>query len=181
MEFSRIKGWRKLLFATQGSEVAEFSLVLPIVMMLLMAIIFFGRAYNVYTTITYAAREGASVAVVGTSPSCATCGAAVPTAAKVQIRIAEVLQASHIDATQIQSYVPTPAPVAGSCGGMTTTSSNNVTLYRNAQLNAATSNPPACGVIVSFRYPFTFFSVPFTSLDKQTIHLNAAAQMQGEN
>ena len=50
-------GLSRLLRDSGGSEVAEFAAVLPVVMMLLMGIIFFGRAYNVYTTITYAARR----------------------------------------------------------------------------------------------------------------------------
>src|SRR5579872_3206499 len=133
---------------TEGSEVAESALVLPIVFTLLMAIIWFGRAYNVYTTITFAAREAAQAYV---QQGCATCGSSPPTAAAAATRVAQVLQASHIDPTQIQSYTPSPVPALGSCDGSSTNSaSNQVTVYTNVQLNPGSSGPPACGVVVSF-------------------------------
>jgi Flp pilus assembly protein TadG len=173
--------WKKLAGEASGSQVAEFAVVLPIVVMLLFSILWFARAFNIYSTITYAAREGASLAVVGKTASCATCGGTTPTAADVQSKVAQVLQASHIDSNQIQAYAPTPAPNAGVCpGGMTTTNSGGVTLYRNAQLNLGSSGPPSCGVIVSFQYPFTFSNMPFVSINKQTVYLKADAQMQGE-
>jgi Flp pilus assembly protein TadG len=180
MGLCNLRRWKKLAGEAGGSQVAEFAVVLPIVAVLLFAILWFARAFNIYTTITYAAREGASLAVVGDTASCATCGSTTPTAADVQSRIAQVLQASHIDPNQIQAYAPTPAPTATGCGGMTTTNSGGVTLYRNARLNPGTSGQPACGVVVSFRYPFTFSNMPFMSIDKQTIYLKADAQMQGE-
>ena len=52
-------------------EMVEFAVVLPILMVMLLGIMSFARAYNVYTTITYAAQEGARVAAAST---CATCG-----------------------------------------------------------------------------------------------------------
>jgi hypothetical protein len=180
----KVVRWLKVLRGNDGAEIAEFAVVLPVLLLFLFAIMWFGRAYNIYTTVTFAAREGAKVAVVGTGPSCATCNAATPTAADVYPRVQEVLAASHIDATQIQAYAPSPAPSAGACGGMTTTNSNGVTLYNNAQLNEATSNPPACGVVVSFQYPFKFFllnAAPPFGTNKFNLQLKAAAQMQEEN
>jgi Flp pilus assembly protein TadG len=184
MGLCNLARWRKLAGEAGGSQVAEFALVLPIVVTLLFGILWFGRAFNIYTTITYAAREGASAAVVGDAPTCATCGTP-PTpaqaAAVAVARIQEVLQASHIDPGQIQAYTPTPAPTAGPCGTMTTTADpSGITIYSSARLNAATSDPPSCGVIVSFQYPFTFSNMPFTSINKQTVYLKADAQMQGE-
>ena len=176
--------WLKALRANDGAEIAEFAVVLPLVVLFLFAILWFGRAYNIYTTITYAAREGAKVAVVGTGPSCATCNPAAPTALDVYTRVSQVLQASHIDPLKVQSYAPNPAPAAGGCGGMTTTSSGGVTLYTNAQLNAVTSIPPACGVVVSFQYPFNFLlvnAVPPFGTNAFNLRLKAAAQMQEEN
>jgi hypothetical protein len=181
----RLKGLR----STEASEIAEVAVILPIVFTLLLGIIFFARAYNIYSTITYAAREGAKVAVVGSGPTCATCGtppspAAAATAAAA--RIGDVLQASRIDPSQARAYTPSPAPTGGNCGAMTTSSpsvggTGVAKVYSNAQLNPGTPGTPACGVVVSFQYPFTFFTLPFTSLDKQTVLLTAAVQMQGEN
>ena len=47
-----------------GAELVEAGFVLPILLMLLLGIFSFGRAYNVYQTITRAAREGARMAVL---------------------------------------------------------------------------------------------------------------------
>ncbi len=58
-----------------GSEIAEVAVILPIVIMFLLAIFWFGRAFNIYSTITHAAREGAIVAV---QQNCATCGGTLP-------------------------------------------------------------------------------------------------------
>jgi Flp pilus assembly protein TadG len=171
---------RQLAAGTEAAEIAEAALVLPIVFMLLFGIIWFGRAFNVYTTITYAAREGAQVAA---QPSCATCGNASKTGSDVATRVIQVLQASHIDTSsgKIHSYTPVPAPVGGTCGALGTSSDpSGVTLYTNVQLNPGSLGPPACGVVVTFQYPFQFY-FPFTSLNNQIINLKADAQMQLED
>jgi hypothetical protein len=54
-----------------GTELFEAAVTLPILLTLLLGIISMGRAYNIYQTITLAAREGARYAI---SPTCATCG-----------------------------------------------------------------------------------------------------------
>jgi hypothetical protein len=55
-------------------------------------------------------------------------------------------------------------------------------VYFNAQLNApTTSGVPSCGTVVSFQYPFTFWYLPFTTLNKQQVLLKADAQMMAEN
>ncbi len=47
------------LGSADGAEIAEAALVLPLVFMLLMGIIWFGRAFNIYSTIQQAAQQGA--------------------------------------------------------------------------------------------------------------------------
>ncbi len=58
------------LESTDGAEIAEAALVLPLVFMLLLGIIWFGRAFNIYSTITQAAQQGA---ITAARASCATC------------------------------------------------------------------------------------------------------------
>jgi Flp pilus assembly protein TadG len=53
-----------------GAELVEAAFVIPILLMLLLGIVWIGRAYNVYETITRAAREGDRYAVL---PSCMSC------------------------------------------------------------------------------------------------------------
>src|SRR5262245_45199031 len=54
-----------------GAEIVEDAIILPLLLTLLIGIVWIGRAYNIYQTITRAAREGARYAVL---PSCASCG-----------------------------------------------------------------------------------------------------------
>ena len=115
-----------------------------------------------------------------TSNTASRNGRSLDSAAPAVARIKDVLRASHIDPNQIQGYIPSPAPTGGACGTMTTTTVSAIKVYSNARLNATTSDPPSCGVIVSFQYPFTFSNMPFASINKQTVYLKADAQMQGE-
>ena len=47
-----------------GQSLAEFALVLPVLLLLFMGILDFGRAVYAYNTLSNAAREGARVAIV---------------------------------------------------------------------------------------------------------------------
>jgi Flp pilus assembly protein TadG len=49
----------------RGQAFAEFALVLPVVLVIVMAVADFGRAYSCWVTITNAAREGARLGVTG--------------------------------------------------------------------------------------------------------------------
>lgn len=62
---------RRLACDVRGQELVEFAFILPVLMMLLTGIFYFGRAISVYEAIGRAAREGARVAL---APTCATCG-----------------------------------------------------------------------------------------------------------
>jgi hypothetical protein len=172
-----------------GAEIAEAALVLPVVFMFLLGIIWFGRAFNIYSTITQAAERGAATAA---RPSCATCGlpadnwngTSFPGDTTVENSVFSVMDASSLDRSQIIMYLPVvvscpdPAP-PGSC----TTTGNSVTICRSVLLNpsgAVPPPPPQCGTIVSFQYPFQF-NLPFTSLNMQPIVLKAQAQSRMEN
>ena len=147
----------------RGAELVEMAFVLPVLLTLLIGVFWAARAYNIYETITRAAREGARVAV---APSCATCGNAVPSVAKVETAVLDSLTASSIDTTQIQ--IP-------SCTGNL---SSTICYQRDIPLN--TSTPKEFGVSVSLRYPFQF-SLPFTSLNLSTVNITTAVQMREEN
>jgi hypothetical protein len=167
-----------VLRSEEATEIAEAALVLPLVFTLLIGIFWFGRAYNIYATVTEAAREGARVAAAS---SCAMCGNAAPAPSTVATRIGEVLQASKLDPAQI-NLPSTPAPTL--CTGITPAPScsvnGNIRVCQGVRLNS-TSNPvPECGVMVSFRYPYQF-NFPFTSLNLQLIQIPAAAELRMEN
>ncbi|MBI3645076.1 MAG: pilus assembly protein [Acidobacteriales bacterium] len=180
---------RKLVRA-EGAEIAEAALVLPVVFTFLLGIVWFGRAFNIYATITQAAQQGA---VTAARPACATCPQGCPWQdgggtdthfpcdATVENSVFSVMDASSVDKSKIITYMPSvaacPSPPAPPGGGCTTT--NNVTICRLVVLNP-TSPPAQCGTIVSFQYPFQFH-VPFTSLGTQPIFLKAEARSRMEN
>jgi len=56
---------RSQKFARRGQAVVEFALVLPLVLILVISVFEFARAWNIQQVLTDAAREGARVAVVG--------------------------------------------------------------------------------------------------------------------
>jgi Flp pilus assembly protein TadG len=184
--------WKRILTDTGGQEIAEAAVVLPIVFLLLIGIMTFARAYNIYTTITYAAQEGARLAAQSSS---ASAGNTPSTAADVANRVAAVLQASSIDPGQIQAFPGTAALTA--CGGgapVCDNSNNNVTVCTNVEINATTrrrrrggggggttvTGPTACGATVSFQYPYKFL-LPFVSVDGKTINMIADVEAPEEN
>ncbi|HEY1801804.1 MAG TPA: TadE/TadG family type IV pilus assembly protein [Terriglobales bacterium] len=174
--------WAKRLFKeTAGQEIAEAAVVLPILFLLLIGIYWFGRAYNIYSTMNHAAREGARAAIVST---CASCTASAITADQVAATVTQALQASHINTASIQTYSPSamiPCPGVIASNACTTTASN-VTVCQGIELNstevAGSGAQPVCGVSVSFQYPYNF-SIPFTSVSQ--IQIKADVQMQEEN
>src|SRR5271154_5467440 len=141
------------LRSAEGSEIAEAAVVLPLVFTFLLGIVWFGRAFNIYSTITQAAQQGA---IVAARSSCATCAGGPSLDATVVATISGVMQASNIDPAQIpvnsNPPVPTPCVPPNPPGACTTTS--NITICRNAQVNPNPGNTqtPQCGAIVSFQY-----------------------------
>ena len=110
--------WKRILTDTGGQEIAEAAVVLPIVFLLLIGIMTFARAYNIYTTITYAAQEGARLAAQSSS---ASLGNTPSTPTEVADRVFAVLQASSIDPNQIQDFPDPSAVNACSTGPLDTT------------------------------------------------------------
>jgi Flp pilus assembly protein TadG len=145
----------------RGSEMLEFAFVVTVLMTLLMGIVTFARAYNIYESITRAAREGARMAVL---PNCATCGSSYidPSSGVTQASsgvftnyIAPVLQSAHLDANLVQNYSQTVGWLD----------------------QGATEQQ--CGAIISFRYPFRLF-LPFTRENLVTLNISTRVQMRRE-
>jgi Flp pilus assembly protein TadG len=177
----KIRRVARQLESTDGAEIAEAALVLPLVFMLLLGIVWFGRAFNIYSTIQQAAQQGA---IVAARSSCATCGNAPATATAVDNAVSTVMQASNLDPTQIKASASPglpacpspPAPPGGKC-----TATSAIWVCSNVWLNSTFATQPAqCGSVVSFQYPFQFY-LPFTSLNLQPIVLSAQAQSRMEN
>jgi hypothetical protein len=175
----RIKSIARQFAATDGTEIAEAAMVLPFVFMFVLGIVWFGRAFNIYSTIQQAAQQGAIAAARAT---CVTCGNDYPTNTEVHNAVYAVMQSSNLDPTQIKDSAnpgllacPAAAPAGGCTGGP------KVWVCRTVQLNSlGVGQPLQCGSVVSLQYPFKFF-LPFTSLNNQQIILSAHAQSRMEN
>jgi Flp pilus assembly pilin Flp len=56
---------RRLLKSERGQTLVEMALVLPLLCLLILGIVEFGRIFNTYLVVTNASREGARAAAVG--------------------------------------------------------------------------------------------------------------------
>ncbi|MEP6643051.1 MAG: TadE/TadG family type IV pilus assembly protein [Acidobacteriaceae bacterium] len=183
-QHSRLCRLAKAIAGDAGQEILEAALILPLVFMLLLGIYWFGRVFNIYSTIDHAAREGARVA---TTFACATCGNAQTSPTSVEAVVLNSLQASNLDPNKISPLVPSSLAF---CSGFTqatacSTTTKNVYVCENVVLNNAAGNStagssPVCGASVSFQYPFQFY-FPFTSLNFQRVLLKADVQMKNED
>jgi Flp pilus assembly protein TadG len=191
LSLPNIKRVAHQLANTDGAEIAEAALVLPLVFTLLLGIVWFGRAFNIYSTIQQAAQQGA---ITAAREPCGTCagGDAAPSVGTVYTAVTAVMQASNLDITKIklppsqpncatgQTCSPCPSPPASFTGACSSTS--NIYVCQSVQLNpsASSTQTPQCGTVVSFQYPFQF-NLPFTSLNMQTVTLSAQAESRMEN
>jgi TadE-like protein len=175
------QNFRKALGDTGGSQIAEAAFVLPLLFMVLLGIMSFGRAFNVYSTITRAAQDGAALAALS---SCGSCGVPVVSDAPIASKVSSVLEASKVDPSKIGTYILSPEPAACAAailpGSCTTDSTSKLRICRNVQLNSTSPGPKQCGAIVSFQYPYQFH-IPFASINVATIQMTAVAEQQMEN
>ena len=138
-------GLRSIALDDSGQDIVEAAIVLPILFLILLAIFWFGRAFNIGSTIDRAAREGIKAV---SRPSCATCGNAFQPNSQVVTQITNVLSADNLNIDNVKPYSPpfscniTPAP---SC-----TTLQNVEICTGVPLTCGnvacqTPAPGACG------------------------------------
>jgi len=152
---------REVAAADLGSEIFEFAIVVPLLLMLLIGIVWIGHAYNVYETITRASREGVRYAVL---PSSVASGNAFPDATSASCTS---------DTNSYNNYI-VPALKADSLDP------KKVTNYCQKTDWLENTDPQQCGVAISFSYPVQL-AIPFTSLNATTINIPTQAQMRLEN
>lgn len=146
-----VRGWRE----ERGAEIVEMAFVMPLLLTLLLGVFWAARAYNIYETITRAAREGARSAV---TPTCSTCGGTWPSSTTIQTTVKNALAASGM---------------ATSGGGI------NVSVLQHQQLSLDANNPSALWTVVTVTYPFQFV-LPFTSVSATTVTMSTKAEMVEE-
>jgi Flp pilus assembly protein TadG len=93
---------KRLKFARRGQAVVEFALVLPLVLIMVISVFEFARAWNIQQVLTDAAREGARVAVVGAGNE----EAEGPLKAKVAAKIDDALSVAGIDPSKATYAMP---------------------------------------------------------------------------
>lgn len=103
MKQTRNDRWkRRLLHDASGAEIAEAAVILPLLFMLLFGIMWFARAFNIYTTVNRAARQGA---LAEAANNCATCGNVSRTLPDIRDNVVyPILIASHLDTAQVQNF-----------------------------------------------------------------------------
>lgn len=151
----------KVATSDSGAEVLELAIVVPLVLTLVLGIVSLGRAYNVYATITRAAREGARYAVL---PSSVAAGNALADTASATCTLGTNAYRSHV----------APALTAGNLNPA------NVQSYCQKTAWVANSYPKQCGVEISFSYPLKL-AIPFIPQNAATVNIQAHAQMRLEN
>jgi len=88
----QIKSW---LAQDRGAQIAEFAAVVPMLVMMIFGILWFGRAFNIYTTVNRAARAAAEAKVLHT---CATCLNTAADTADIETKVVDpILEAAHLD------------------------------------------------------------------------------------
>jgi Flp pilus assembly protein TadG len=170
---------RRLAGETRGAEIAEAAAVLPIMFMMILGIFWFGQAFSIYGTITRAAQDGARAAV---APICATCSGSIVPSTNAYNAVRSALAAAHLDTAQIVPLSSWTPPAAIDCDAGTAvacTDTNHVCVQTHVMLSHTSGTGAVCGASVSFEYPYRFW-LPFTTLNKQSIHLQAVARVRME-
>jgi hypothetical protein len=179
---SALKNLRAVAVNEGGSQIAEAAFVLPLLFMILLGIMSFGRAFNVYSTITRAAQDGAAMAA--RSECSGACGNALTDPTNdVAKAVTATLKASKVTPAQVATYILPSEPTACTgfaSGGCSTESGSKIRICRNVKINAPGTGPQQCGAIVSFQYPY-HIQIPFASINLTDIQMTAVAERQMEN
>lgn len=96
----------RFVFSSEGAEIAEFAIVLPILFFLVLAMFWLGQTYNISNNLNKAATDGLAVALKNT---CASCGNAAATNTQIADAIEKAFQAGNLKANSLKSFSPTPA------------------------------------------------------------------------
>ncbi len=172
----------ELVRDVHGTEIAEAAAVLPLMFMILLGIFWFGQAFSIYGAITRAAQEGARAGSIAYCATCSGSDALTQLDAHAATAIQNALQASQLNPGLARS--PSPPPNLLSCQSGQPVScdsvSTNFCIQSPIQLSSANTGATGlCGVSVTFQYPFQFW-LPFTSLNKQLVWIQASSRVKQE-
>lgn len=136
----------------RGADLVEAALVLPILLTIIFALYSLGRGWDIYQTMTRAAREGVRRAV---TTGCATCSSSgYDSTTTIQDIVDQALGAAGIDSSKVENYTQ---------GYKWLDNSNSV-----------------CGAYIKFSYPYNIV-IPFVPVPVTSITLSTNVQMRLEN
>jgi Flp pilus assembly protein TadG len=97
---------RRLARSESGAELIEFSLTLPLLLLLVLGIIEFGFIFREYEVVTNAAREGARIAILPSYED-----------EDVTARVEDYLEEAglDLDSATVTPGAATPTPIGGVC------------------------------------------------------------------
>lgn len=164
--------------AERGAEMLEFALIFSMLIALLLGIVAFARAYNIYETITRAAREGARMAVLPSAWDGGSGGTYLDSClASDSCSCSSQPANCNIYVQYIQPALQASSLNPRACSG--TSDSNCVANYTEQEnwLDPSGSPDNQCGVIISFQYPYTL-GIPFLpNLNASPLKIGTRAQM----
>jgi Flp pilus assembly protein TadG len=144
--------WRALWISASGSQLLEFAMALPFLLVVLVGIIDFGGAYNLKQNLTNAAREGARIAVSNPLTN-ANCSDPQPCSIEASAdAVAQYLTNAGLPASCISPQSPSSSGTLTwtySCNGIT------LTINRGFVFNS-TGGPAVSGTQVTLTYPVTW-------------------------
>jgi hypothetical protein len=182
---SKMRRWKIVAWDTQGTEIAEAAVVLPLMFTMLLGVLWVGRAYNVYATMNHAAREGARAAA---NSDCATCTNQVLPADQIAVNyVAPILRASRLDPKLVPTatppnFCPCGSPTCGTpvaCDSAGTSAVPSICVQYDVDIGEPAYNPRSCGTAVSFQYPFQF-PLPFAPPGVPNFMMRTQAQARSE-
>jgi Flp pilus assembly protein TadG len=87
----------------RGAVAVEFAIIAPILVMLLLGIMEFGRAYNTQLTLTNAAREGVRVMAIANDPAAAkTAAQSAAASVSTSIPVTDITLSTQVCSTGAQ-------------------------------------------------------------------------------
>ena len=163
----------------RGAELVEFALIFPLFMLLMVGVIEFGRAYNVYENVIHATREGVRAA----SADCLTGGNCTPgsysklTPAQIRTKIRAHLSAINISVPDSDIMIDNATDLVVGGFKVDPASSGGSSFNRNVAVY---------NVRVNYNYNFLFLNkvlrlvVPSSSVGSTGVLINATVEMMDE-
>lgn len=146
---------RRLLFRAEGSQLVEFALVLPILLVLTVGGADFGRAYNLKQKLANGAREGVRIAVGQSQADLSQTAPA--TVQGVRNAVVAYLQSENLD-TSFISDVPSKTGAREWTYSSTATSEAILIIDRGAVIPVTVDGVTMLAVStrITLRYPFAW-------------------------